>query len=247
MADPILPVAHEEDDTPWISVSDLMSGLMIIFLCIAVLFMREQGKSIEQQKQIAQEYNQVQGDLARALVQEFQQAELERWGAELAGDGLVVRFKDPTTMFLGGRSELSPGFKAILADFFPQLVSVLKQEAFREHIREIRIEGHTSSEWILGRERLPEDRTYLLNMELSQQRAFAVLTYVLSLRQGLLGMEPELRKWLRATGLSSSQLVTLAGTTQEDAIRSRRVEFRVVTDAEDSMRRIVEQVQGATR
>lgn len=238
------PIEAPEEDTPWVSVSDIMSGLMIVFLCIAVLFMQAQGKSIKSQKEIAQKYDQVQGDLSKALVMEFQKEELERWGAELAGDGLVVRFKDPSTMFTGGEAELTSGFEAILDEFFPQLVKVLQQESFRPHIREIRIEGHTSSEWMRARGlRLPEEQTYLLNMELSQRRAFSVLAYVLDLRQGIQGMEVDLRKWLRATGLSSSQIVYLEAKQEEDPIRSRRVEFRVVTDAEDSMKRIVAQVK----
>lgn len=243
MAEVPFPVASEEEDAPWVSVSDLMSGLMIVFLCIAVLFMREQHKAIEQQKQIAEDYRKVQGDLASTLARELDRAELERWGAELAGDGLVVRFKDPATMFSGGEAELTSGFRAILAEFFPQLIAVLAQEAFRPHVREVRIEGHTSSEWVLGGgRRLTEDQTYLLNMELSQRRAFAVLTYVLSLDDRVAGAEADLRRWLRANGLSSSQLVRDEATGAEDPIRSRRVEFRVVTDAEDSMRQIVRQV-----
>lgn len=252
MPDSPFPIDTETEDTPWVSVSDLMSGLMIVFLCIAVLFMREQEKSIEGQKEIAQSYDRVKGDLARALVQEFDQTELERWGAELAGDGLVVRFKDPAAMFTGGEDQLTDGFKAILAEFFPQLVTVLAQPLFKEHIREVRIEGHTSSEWILGTGRkLPEDRIYLLNMELSQRRAFSVLSFVLARQADATGVAADLRRWLRATGLSSSQLVLQPGTQPgemvEDPIRSRRVEFRVVTDAEDSIERIVEQVKGASR
>jgi outer membrane protein OmpA-like peptidoglycan-associated protein len=248
MSEGPFPVAVEEEDTPWVSVSDLMSGLMIIFLCIAVLFMHEQEKSITQQKEIAQQYEQVQGSLADALVKEFEKSELERWGAELVGDGLVVRFKDPSTMFTLGDDQLTPGFQTILAEFFPQLVSVLRHDEFRPHVREVRIEGHTSSEWLLGEGgEFQEGQTYLLNMGLSQRRAFSVLDFVLSRPAGIAGMEGDLRKWLRATGLSSSQPIPVAGGTAEDKNRSRRVEFRLVTDAEEAMSRIVEQVTGAAK
>ncbi len=247
MPDGPFPVGAEEDDNPWLSVSDLMSGLMIVFLCIAVLFMREQETSINQQKRIAEEYNQVQGDFAKELAREFDAAELERWGAELAGDGLVVRFKDPSTMFTGGDATLTPGFQTILKEFFPQLVAVLQKEAFRSHVREVRIEGHTSSEWIENRNKLPPSDAYLPNMKLSQDRAFSVLTYVMTISPKAGDTATDLRKWLRANGLSSSRLVKHPGTEDEDPVGSRRVEFRVVTDAEDSMRLIVDQVAGATR
>jgi outer membrane protein OmpA-like peptidoglycan-associated protein len=248
MSEGPFPVGIEEEDTPWVSVSDLMSGLMIVFLCIAVLFMRQQEKSIEQQRSVATTYKQVQGDLSEALVQEFDKAELERWGAEIAGDGLVVRFKDPSTMFTEGDAALTEGFQKILQEFFPQLVHVLSQPAFHDHIREVRVEGHTSSEWILGRgKQLSSDQIYLKNMELSQRRAFSVLAFVLSLNESATVPQKDLQGWMRANGLSSSQLVLDSKTRAEDPIRSRRVEFRVVTDAEDAMKEIVAQIPGAAR
>ena len=247
MSDGPFPVGGEEEDNPWLSVSDLMSGLMIVFLCIAVLFMREQEKSINEQKQIAEQYSRVQGDLAKDLAREFDAAELEKWGAELAGGGLVVRFKDPSTMFTGGDATLTPGFQAILKEFFPQLLAVLQKGAFRSHVREVRIEGHTSSEWVDRRYKLPPSGAYLPNMKLSQDRAFSVLSYVMSVSPKTPDTDADLRMWLRATGLSSSRLVTFPGTGEEDPVSSRRVEFCIVTDAEESMRLIVEQVAGAPR
>jgi outer membrane protein OmpA-like peptidoglycan-associated protein len=249
MSDGPFPVGSaEEEDTPWVSVSDLMSGLMIVFLCIAVLFMHEQEKSIAQQKEIAEQYEEVQGALADALVKKFDKDKLKNWGAELDENGLVVRFMNRSARFTQGKDQLTPGFQVILAEFFPQLVSVLRHDEFRTHVREVRIEGHTSSEWHLGEggER-QEGQTYLLNMDLSQRRAFSVLVFVLSQPDGIEGMEGDLRKWLRATGLSSSQPIPMAGSTAEDKDRSRRVEFRLVTDAEEAMSRIVEQVTGAAK
>lgn len=247
MSEGPFPVGTEEEDTPWVSVSDLMSGLMIVFLCIAVLFMREQERSIEQQRKVATTYKQVQGDLSEALVQEFEKAELERWGAEIAGDGLVIRFKDPSTMFTEGDAALTDGFQKILQEFFPQLVSVLSQPAFHDHIREVRVEGHTSSVWNETGRQLSSDEIYLKNMELSQRRAFSVLAFVLSLNESATVPQKDLRGWMRANGLSSSQLVLDSATHAEDQIRSRRVEFRVVTDAEDAMKAIVAQIPGAAR
>lgn len=242
---PFLIGPGETDDTPWVSVSDLMSGLMIVFLCMAVLFMREREQSIDEQKAIAEEYDRVQGDLAAALERELDSEELARWGAELVGDGLVIRFKDPSTLFQGGSAQLSKRFEDVLAEFFPQLIEVVTRPAFREHVREVRIEGHTSSEWMFGGKNLPADETYLKNMDLSQRRAYAVLAFLLAEVPEAAPNRPLLHRWLRANGLSSSQLIVDAETGNEDPSRSRRVEFRVVTDAEDSMRRIVTEIRVA--
>ena len=48
-------------------------------------------------------------------------------------------FKDPAAMFMGGEDQLTDGFKAILTEFFPQLVGGLAQPAYPDHIRGVRI------------------------------------------------------------------------------------------------------------
>ena len=77
-------------------------------------------------------------------------------------------------------------------------------------------------------------------MELSQDRTRAVLEYALLLPQSL----PH-RVWAKehitANGLSSSRLIYLNG--REDKERSRRVEFRVRTNAKREIVRILERTE----
>ena len=90
-----------------------------------------------------------------------------------------------------------------------------------DNIEEIRIEGHTNS-----------NGGYYSNMELSQDRTRAVLQYCFSL------MSDDLEEWLKglvtANGLSSSHLI-LKMNGEEDKDLSRRVEFRVRTNAEKQL------------
>ena len=73
-------------------------------------------------------------------------------------------------------------------------------------------------------------------MELSQDRTRAVLEYCMGL------MKPNQQDWARqfitANGLSSSHLITING--KEDKELSRRVEFRVRTNAEKQLEVITE-------
>ena len=98
----------------------------------------------------------------------------------------------------------------------------------RDEISEIRIEGHTSSEW---EGQTAGDEKYINNAELSQKRSYQVLNYVYLLP----AIEPH-RKWLRplfsAAGLSYSQPV-LDKSGKVDEERSRRVEFHAKTRAEE--------------
>jgi outer membrane protein OmpA-like peptidoglycan-associated protein len=122
-----------------------------------------------------------------------------------------------------------------LDDFFPRYLRILTSDKYRESITEVRIEGHTSSEWYDG----ATDRlAYFRNMALSQERTRSTLQYVLSLPQSG-AHETWLRQHLTANGLSSSRLVSdTAG--REDRLRSRRVEFKVRTDAETRIAKILE-------
>ncbi len=236
------PSPRAEEGAEWVSVSDLMSGLMLVFLCVAVLYLRKQ-------EEVAREYEQVQTELAEAMAQEFSAEELRRWGAELDESGLVVRFVDQENQFEGGQARLSRGFESILDEFFPQFISVLGREGIREHVVEVRIEGHTSPEFFRGGRPLSEQDAYLENMALSQDRALSVLAYVIQLEGVERAWEDWLGRVLRANGLSSSVPPEKRSSESPNdyAARSRRVEFRVVTDAEDRMQEIIGAVSGGSR
>ncbi len=211
-----------------------MSGLMMIFLFIAVSYMLKVIKEKEQIKEIAVTYSRLQTDLYNDLEQEFRK-DLPKWKAVIDRQSLSVRFESPDVLFEQGKYVIKPVFCEILADFFPRYASILTSRKDREDIEEIRIEGHTSSEW---REDVVPDLAYLLNMELSQDRTRSVLEYVLSLSDERVSKEKDwLKKYLTANGLSSSKLI-LSGQ-DEDEIASRRVEFRVRTNAEKRIVKIV--------
>ena len=73
---------------------------------------------------------------------------------------------------------LKPQFKDILSDFMPRYI-VLLITNFVDDISEVRIEGHTSSEW----NQEPEKTAFIKNMDLSQARTRSVLEYSFSLKE----------------------------------------------------------------
>jgi hypothetical protein len=81
-------------------------------------------------------------------------------------------------------------------------------------------------------------RFYLHNMELSQARTRSTLLYVLMLPQ-VRGEVDWLRRLVTANGLSSSRPI-LDASGKEDAARSRRVDFKIRTDAETRIAKILE-------
>lgn len=241
-------------ESRWLgNVSDLMSGLMIVFLFIAVVFMllveeekqkiviekdtaeqlsekmEEQGATI---KEITATYDELQKGLYEQLMLEFAE-DLNVWGASIELDSTFV-FNEPDILFETGNSSLKIKFTEILNDFFPRYLDILTSDIYKYEINELRIEGHTSTQW-KGAEDLKS--RYLKNANLSQKRSFSVLGHCFALTK-----DEKLTNWLikhfRANGLSFSNPVLVDGL--EDKRRSRRVEFRVITKSEDKIFKIIE-------
>jgi outer membrane protein OmpA-like peptidoglycan-associated protein len=222
------------EETHWIPLSDLMTGLMVIFLLIAVTYMIRVEAEAGRVKEVAVAYSEIKDALYDDLNREFK-GDLQNWKAQLIKDDLSIRFTEPDVLFAEGSSDLKPEFRAILSDFFPRYVRILTSPKYRDAISEVRIEGHTSSDWTGVT--TPED-AYLRNMELSQARTRSALAFALGLPE-LNDKSAWLRQYVTANGLSSSHPVFDASGA-EDPARSRRVEFRVRTDAETRIAKILE-------
>jgi len=236
---------HEESSNLaelWTSISDLMSGLMLVFLLIAVAFMIEIKNSTKDQidyknrlEKILKNYTLLEKELSDDLREAFPEDFLKKWDIELTKDN-TFRFLSPDVKFENGSSKVRAGFKFRLQHFFPKYVEILSKSKYRDFIEEIRVEGHTSSVWF----GISKKEDYLKNLELSQDRARAVLTYCINL--------PEVQdsfNWLtsvfRANGLSSAklldenrELISISGLP-EDEEQSRRVEFRIMTKARKAL------------
>ncbi|MDD9807067.1 MAG: OmpA family protein [Gammaproteobacteria bacterium] len=207
------------DDEQWLPVSDLMALLMLIFMFIAIMFVRT---VVDQESAFQEECDKIY----RVLDAEFEN-DFEEWQVELLKD-LTIRFKNPKLLFRPGSDEILPRFQKILALFFPRYIESVVP--YKDDIREIRIEGHASSEY----KDLSKEEAYFANMELSQDRTRAVLNYVLGLSN--VGTDIDwARARITANGLSSSKLLNSEGRLvnekggKEDKVLSRRVEFRLLT------------------
>lgn len=240
------PQNHSAKEEHWVPLSDLMTGLMMMFMLIAVLFMLEveaNARKLEQLKSIAEQqasqmreaaelYDAVREQLYNDLRSAFKD-DLPKWHAVVTHD-LAVRFEEPSILFDDGQWVLKQNFQDILASFFPRYIAILSSEKYRSSIDEIRIEGHTSSVW--NAQTTPA-QAYFNNMKLSQDRTRSTLEYVIQLPQ----INAQ-RRWViaktTANGLSSSHL-RINADGSENRKASQRVEFRVRTDAEERIGEIL--------
>jgi outer membrane protein OmpA-like peptidoglycan-associated protein len=224
---------QSEGGEHWMSVSDLMAGLMMVFLFISVALMMDATQERDKIKEVAETYEKTQQAIYLALYDEFKD-DLTKWGAEISREDLSLNFTSPEVLFGQGSSALTGKFQRILDDFFPRYLEVLDQ--YKPDIQEIRVEGHTSSRWNHG---TSENEAYFNNMALSQSRTRAVLYYVMDIKSVQIEHAGWVKSHVAAVGYSSSKLI-LNENGNEDAEKSRRVSFRVITNAEIQIRKILE-------
>lgn len=223
----------KEQEEHWVAVSDLMAGLMMVFLLISIVFMINVELQRKKITDVAILYDHLRTQLYQDLLTEFE-PDLAQWGAEIQED-LTFRFNKTELLFARGESDLNPEFKTILADFFPRYLSIITADKYRDDILEVRIEGHTSSGWFGA---ASDDDAYIYNMALSQARTRSTLAYLLNL-SAVTNEKPWLKTYLTANGLSSAKVV-IDESGIENGERSRRVEFKVRTDAEGKIATILE-------
>lgn len=140
-------------------------------------------------------------------------------------------------MFDTGKATLSASGKKSIDEFLPVYLDVLLSDEYRDFVSEIIVEGHTDS-----------NGGYIMNLELSQQRALAVASYILDdgYRAITSQQKATLREITTANGRSYSDRIMVNGVEDEDA--SRRVVFKFrMTDEQmiEQMQQILEESAAA--
>lgn len=230
----------------WMSVSDLMTGLMVIFLFIAIAYMKQVNKYLEELKEnqtVLTEYVENRNKLHDKLNSEFKNAPKE-WQLVIGKD-LSMKFENPEVLFASGSSSLTSQFKSIIDEFVPKYIDILINDTLRNSIKEIRIEGHTDDKPFAN-----GGDPFLDNVILSQARAFEVLRYIRKMptyQNYSDEQKKQLEYWFTANGVSYGKALdkegnyTFVSGKQIDKDRSRRVEFRIITVGDDLLENFVEQ------
>ncbi len=126
-------------------------------------------------------------------------------------------------LFDKGSAQLKEEAKSSLKESFEEYIGTLvTNPSIRPHLDKIIIEGHTDS-----------DGGYLYNLDLSQRRAFAVMTYLLTLD---FTQEHNIKPLIVASGRAYLDPIEVAGAEDKDA--SRRIEIKFRLKNEDAMHEI---------
>jgi len=233
------------EENVWISFSDIMTGLMVIFMFIAISYIIEVQKKQAERDEIFEEFKLTKEELFYELDSVFKD-DFDRWNVEF-DDDLSIKFTNPEVLFESGKAEIRPYFSEILNEFLPKYFDVLLQDKYKDKIAEVRIEGHTDT--VPAPQFDPDP--YIGNVILSQLRSARVLKYFREMNYyAILSNDDEnkIQFWLTANGLSygrtldsDKQLTAFSGKLANNEM-SRRVEFRIVTTSEKLVQKVIEEM-----
>src|SRR6185503_10258025 len=92
MSAKVLKASPPSGEAHWIPLSDLMTGLMMMFLLIAVAYMVQIEAQSKRMKEVAVLYDVLSTQLYNDLYTEFK-PDLDRWGAQISKEKLTVQFR----------------------------------------------------------------------------------------------------------------------------------------------------------
>lgn len=225
----------------WISLSDMMTGLMLVFLLISVVTISEIQKKDENKNRILIEYSNTKEDIYKDLKKAFEEKK-EEWDM-IVSDDLTIKFNNNELLFEANKSEIRDEFKKILDDFIPKYFSIINNEKYNWKIKEIYIEWHASWIWCTS---------YLECIDISQDRANAVLTYIFNSEYFQKLSEQNKKKMefmLTSSWFSNWRNLDKNGDSiynsklERDDDKSRRVEFRILTNSDELIEKILNNIK----
>ena len=218
----------------WISMSDMMTGLMLVFLLIAIVFMYQVQLKQKEQNKILFDYNNAKEKLYNEINKSFKDKS-NKWWMKINND-LSINFNvdfEPDSYLL--KQEL----KDILDKFIPKYLFLINQEKYKDRIKEVRIEWHT---WECS---VYEYEECLI---LSQRRANSVLLYLQntsSFKELEKKYKEKLNFWFTANWMWDWKLLDenweyiYFSKQKPNNQNSRRVEFKIITNSDSTIKNII--------
>ncbi len=202
-----------QENVFWITMTDLLLGLSVIFIVLFVLAMTGFSQAKLQEQKIKSE---VASELAKNLKEQNIDAQIDM----MTGD---VKLSD-LQLFELGSYELSDSGRAFLNKFMPVYINaVYDNPKVADKVVNIVIQGHTDSQSFAGVN--SKDLQFIKNMELSTKRANEVAKFIFFTPYNK-AYSDKLHKMLLVEGKSFSEPVMVDG--KEDYAKSRRVELKLV-------------------
>jgi len=202
----------KEDKTElsfWLSISDLMSSILIIFI---LLFVYKTINSIKAER--------IKESIIREITDTKEHVDIDDRTGTIKIDEKILFEVDQYYLKDEGKEYLRRVIPLYLKIF-------IENEKFKSRLDQIIIEGHSDD---MG--------SYIYNMDLSQKRATEVLKYIYTTMDNFSNSErQELEKYITANGKSKTDLI-YKENGEVDRAKSRRVEIKFKLKDEEALDKI---------
>lgn len=196
----------------WLSYSDLMAGLLMVFVLMLLISLDRYGGPAK----VKLELDGANASVIKDLQAQFKDSQ----DVSVDSHTGAIRFRD-AVLFREGSAIILPDGERILREFAPKYMKVLAgNRNNRRYLQSIAIEGHTN-----------DNGSYMYNLNLSQQRAFAVMQFLL---RNARDYQSDLREFATANGESFRRQLCRVPVSpgkqcpknKIDRAASRRIEIR---------------------
>ena len=201
-----------EENIFWVTMSDLLLGLAVVFITLFVVAMTGfSQQTIQQQK--------AQMEVSNKISNQLKQSEVSADVDKMTGS---LKISD-VELFELGSWVLSDKGKKLLDKLTPIYInSIFADKELAEEIEYIIVQGHTDSQMFAGVK--SKDEQFIKNMDLSLKRANAVAEYMFKTNYDK-QYSDKFRKILVVEGKSYNEPILVNGV--EDYGKSRRVELKL--------------------
>jgi flagellar motor protein MotB len=216
----------QEGDNPyWMSFSDIMAGLLVIFiLACATLLLRlaqmedKVSQNIEELKQASK----ARSDILTEIVQELKQQGIN---VEISDNDSVLRIPEQAFHFKTGRYSIEPEHKKTAEEIGEALFQAITRENRWKYLETVFVEGHTDSR---------SARSYRMgNWELSALRAISLWKFWIEntpYGQSLKELRNRQGKLLfSVSGYSATRRIAEVEDSAEAMRKNRRIDIRFTT------------------
>ncbi len=228
------PQNADDGNIFWITMTDLMLGLVIVFMLLFVFAITGYGEKTEQVSHLKKKLKTLTKKERIYYSRKFSaeiKKELQAQGLDADIDANTAQVKiSNVELFNLNSYELSESGKAYLDKFFPEYINtLLKNDKVRKNLHHIIIEGHTDSHSFYGAK--TQEEQFLKNMNLSLLRANSIADYMFKTNYDK-KYTNDLTKLVIIEGKSFTEPV-LTKDKKEDFDASRRVELSLLFKADE--------------
>jgi outer membrane protein OmpA-like peptidoglycan-associated protein len=199
---------RDEAEKPfWISFSDLMTALMVLFLVVMAVALLAVTRTVSEREKKEAEHKQ---NISKCMLLAAEAAK-KHPGVKVNEDRHVIDFGN-RALFPFGKSTLSTDQEVVLRQFVPELISLTQMPSCKAVLKRIVVEGYTD-----------QQGDYLQNLNLSLMRSQRVLCAMFK-QQGESLLNEQQKEAVRDVFLVGGFAFNSSKKTDEE---SRRVEMRI--------------------